>query len=106
MRQAQNETQARFAKGTTVRVRIGVMDPDFPSMHLGGWVGTVARVHKGELAAYLVQWSPSTLKSVPPAIREFCEKEDIVFDKMWLLEEDLEAARATKRRLQAAMAAG
>jgi hypothetical protein len=82
------------------------MDPDFPSMHLGGWVGTVARVQMGDFAAYLVQWSPRTLKSVPPAVRDSCEKEDIAFDKMWLIEEDLESNRAAKRHLQAAMAAG
>ena len=100
MRQSQYETQAGFAAGTSVRVKIGVMDPDFPGMHLGGWEGTVAKVQKEELSSYLIQWNPGTLTSVPPAIRDHCEKADIVFDKMWLFEEDLETECGLECRSQ------
>ena len=85
----------RFALGTCVRVKIGVMDPDFPDMHLGNWTGTVSQVQTGEPASYLIRWRPETLERVRPAVRDCCEKEDIALNKMWLLDEDLEpAARA------------
>ncbi len=84
--------QPRFAVGTLVRVKIGVMDPDLPGVHLGGWKGTISQVQNGGLPTYLVQWSPETLENVHPAHRDHCQKEDIAFDKIWLLEEDLEHA--------------
>jgi len=93
MREAQESViQPRFAEGTRVRVKVGVMDPDFPEMHLGGWRGTVSEVRRGGLPGYLIRWNPETLENVHPAYREYCEKVDITFDKMWLLEGDLEPA--------------
>jgi len=86
----QCEPQAGFDQGTAVRVRTGVMDPDFPGIHLGGWSGTIAEVRTEDAESYLIRWHPKTLVSVPRAIRDSCEKEDIAFDMMWLCEEDLE----------------
>lgn len=84
--------QPRFAEGTRVRVKAGVMDPDFPEMHLGDWTGTVSEVRRGGLPGYLIRWNPETLENVHPACREYCAKEDVALDKMWLLEGDLEPA--------------
>ena len=72
--------QPRFAEGARVRVKAGVMDPDFPEMHLGDWRGTVSEVRSGGLPGYLIRWNPETLKNVHPACREYCEKEDVAFD--------------------------
>lgn len=81
-----------FAVGTRVTVKVGVMDPDFPDLQLRDWTGTVSQVQKEGPTSYLIRWSPKTLESVHPAYRDYCRKEDLAFDKMWLLEEDLESA--------------
>lgn len=100
--------QPRFAEGTRVRVKAGVMDPDFPELHLGNWRGTVSEVRNGGLPGYLIRWNPETLENVHPACRDYCEKEDVAFDKMWLLEVDLEPAREVplplKRRKEGPLA--
>jgi hypothetical protein len=90
MNQTQCVAQPRFSAGSRVRVKSGVTDPDLPDLHLGDWTGTVAQVETGSLTAYLIRWSRNTLRTVPPALREYCEKEDAALDEMWLLEEDLE----------------
>ena len=79
----------RFAVGSCVRIKTGVMDPDFPGMHLAGWKGTISQVERGKMPHYLVQWTPATLDGLSPACRDFCEFEDVAFEEMWLLEKDL-----------------
>jgi len=74
--------QPRFSAGSRVRVRTGVTDPDLPDLPLGDWTGTVAQVEMGNLTAYLVRWTRKTLRTVPPALREYCEKEDAALHPM------------------------
>ena len=88
----------KFAVGTSVRVKSGVIDPDFPDMELGDWAGTISQIEIGKVPAYLVQWSPETLENVDLACRDYCRREDMASDKMWLLEEDLRLDSATRRR--------
>ena len=38
----------RFRVGDKVRVKTGVIDPDFPDIPLGGWTGTVTEVEQKE----------------------------------------------------------
>ena len=84
--------EPKFPIGTCVRVKSGVMDPDIPGMDLRDWMGTVFRFAKGKHATYLIHWSPQTLRRMDPACRDFCEREDVDFDRMWLLEDDLSRA--------------
>ena len=38
----------RFQVGDKVRVKLGVIDPDFPDIPLGGWSGTVTEIEQAE----------------------------------------------------------
>ena len=38
----------RFQVGNKVRVKYGVIVPDFPDIPLGGWTGTVTEITKHE----------------------------------------------------------
>ena len=49
------QTAARFAVGDAVRVRSGVMDPEFPDMPLGGWAGKITKVEQGDSPLYLIR---------------------------------------------------
>lgn len=46
--------QPRFGPGEKVRVRHGVIDPDFPDIPIGGWAGKVQET-EGQPASYLVR---------------------------------------------------
>jgi hypothetical protein len=85
-----NTIRTAFRVGTRVRVKSHIMDPDFPELPLGGWVGEIAEVQNGPARNYLVFWSRDTLRNIQPVVRERCEKDDMCFDRIWLLEADLE----------------
>jgi hypothetical protein len=89
-REQARAVRLKFDAGARVRVKLGVKDPDFPDNDLGDFKGTISQVEQGKTANYLVQWSPTTLARLRPACRDFCKIEDVAFDKMWLLEEDLD----------------
>ena len=82
--------RVRFPVGTRVRVKNHIMDPDYPELPLGGWAGEVADVQEGVAPVYLVRWSQETLANVHPVYRNRCEREDLCFDQIWLMETDLE----------------
>jgi hypothetical protein len=81
---------AKFAVGDTVRVRSGVMDPDFPDIPLGGWTGKIAEVEAGDPMLYLIRWGQDTLKNMNPVYRNRCERDGLVFEEMRLGEDDIE----------------
>jgi hypothetical protein len=79
---------SRFAVGCLVRIKPGVIDPEYPDMPLGGWLGTIAEVQE---ESYLVRWSEATLQAVHPTYHERCERDGVDFSGMWFQAEELEA---------------
>jgi hypothetical protein len=84
------QTAAKFTLGDPVRVRSGVVDPDFADIPLGGWAGKITEVEDGDPPLYLIRWSQETLKHIHPIYRKRCERDGLGFEEMWLGEEDLE----------------
>ncbi len=81
----------RFAVGDRVRVKPGVIDPDFPDVPLGGWAGVVAEVNpRSNPPGCLVEWNDYTLEHMHPIYRKRCERDGLDVDCMWLAEVDLE----------------
>jgi hypothetical protein len=84
-----------FRAGDTVVVKLEIADPDFSDMCLDGWAGQIIDVSmRAGATLYLVQWSQNTLVRLPLNYRERCESKDMVFDRMWLCEDDLDALSA------------
>ena len=79
---------AKFAVGCLVRIKPGVIAPEYPDMPLGGWLGTIDEVEEG---SYLVRWSEATLQAVNPTYRDRCEGDGADFGGMWFQAEELEA---------------
>jgi len=80
----------KFSIGEKVRVRLGVCDPDYDDLTIGGWAGTVGEVKKGSPPTCLVRWNGETLKSQSPIYRKRCERDGFDGEEMWLGENDLE----------------
>ena len=87
----------RFEPGGKVRVRHGVLDPDFPDIPLGGWSGTVKEVEraKGE-TTYLIAWDRDTLRGMHPVYKKRCERDGLGMGSMWLGDDDLEPDDGTR----------
>ena len=81
----------RYSVGDAVRVRAGVIDPDFPDIPLAGWAGLVASIDETIPPLYLVRWSAETLSRITPAYVVRCDREGMDADETWLLGKDLEA---------------
>ncbi|HKI21072.1 MAG TPA: hypothetical protein VKA15_24485, partial [Isosphaeraceae bacterium] len=57
----------RFKLGDKVRVKYGVIDPDFPDIPLGGWTGTVTEVEQtDDQITYEIEWDERTLGGMHP----------------------------------------
>lgn len=81
---------ARFAVGDKVRVKPGIMDPDFEDIPLGGWAGTITEVDsRSDPPTYLIVWNSHTLAHMHPAYRKRCERDDMGVEDMWLGDDDL-----------------
>src|SRR4051794_7086655 len=81
-----------FAVGTSVRVRRGVPDPDYPDFPLGGWAGVVREINdQGEPCLYLVEWTADTQRHAHPVHRFRCDRDDLDCESTWLAGADLEA---------------
>jgi len=84
--------QPTFHIGDSVRVRLGVSDPDYKDIPLGGWVGTIKEIQRSpKQYLYLIAWSQETLKNVHPVFRKRAERDDLDYEEMWLADEDIEA---------------
>src|SRR5271166_3932484 len=81
----------RFQVGNKVRVKYGVIDPDFPDIPLGGWTGTVTEIieHEGQINC-VFKLDNRTLESIHPIYRKRCDRDGLDFETMDLGEEDLE----------------
>src|SRR5208337_2446588 len=80
----------RFEVGNKVRVKYGVIDPDFPDIPLGGWSGTITEVDAKPPVTFLIKWDRRTLEQIHPVYRKRCERDGLEMETMWLGEEDIE----------------
>jgi hypothetical protein len=81
-----------FQVGNKVRVKYGVIDPDFPDMPLGGWSGTITEMieQEGRQINCVFKLDDRTLESIHPIYRKRCERDGLDFETMGLGEEDIE----------------
>jgi hypothetical protein len=80
----------RFIVGADVRVKRGVVDPDFDDVPIGGWVGRITEIQYLDPPMYLIRWDQHTLNNVHPIYRKRCERDGFHIEEMWLAEGDLE----------------
>jgi hypothetical protein len=80
-----------FRMGNKVRVKYGVIDPDFPDIPLGGWTGIVTEVEQADgQITYEIKWDKRALSGMHPVYRKRCDRDGLGLETMWLGEEDIE----------------
>jgi hypothetical protein len=79
----------KFTAGDKVRVKLGIMDADYPDIPLGGWTGTISEVHEDGVCT--IRWSRETLAAIHPVVKNRCEKDGTALEEYLLSSDDLEA---------------
>ncbi len=82
-------------KGTCVKVKEGIMDPDTHRYHLSGWQGRIAGTEKDENGETIVQieWDSITLKNMPAAFIRESIGDGYEYGEMYLSEHDVIVVR-------------
>jgi hypothetical protein len=77
--------------GAHVRVKKGVMDPDFDTFLIGGYSGRVFQMDEHPEAPLVgIEWDKQTLSKIPKTMRNLCKNEDLDHKRMYLLPDELE----------------
>jgi hypothetical protein len=79
----------QLSVGSNVRVRFGVLDPDYPDLFITGWTGTIVRTNDNRRTPCLVRWDWNTLEHADPTGQLRRKQDGLVLEEMWLAEEDL-----------------
>ena len=85
---------AQVRNGDSVRVREGVLCPDYESLSLTGWQGRVFESETGDDGKLLVgiHWDSLTLKQIPVQYIARSEEEGLGWTEMYLHFDDIEPA--------------
>ncbi len=80
-------TITKFKVGDKVRVKRGVEDVDYTDMPLGGWAGTVTKIHGTD--TFTIRWTEETMKTIHPVFKNRCEIDGLDAEQYALTDEDL-----------------
>jgi len=99
---------ALLREGDSVRVRKGVMCPDFEGLSIAGWQGRVVGSEQGEAgqAMVLIQWDSVTLSAMPETYLVDSEESGCDFMQMWLEVSEVEPAQRRDSEAEADRVAG
>lgn len=77
--------------GDYVRVKKGVRDPDFSNFLIGGYQGRVFSVGQSTNGTRIgIKWDKKTIFKMPKTMRNRCKNEDLDYEVMHLLSEEVE----------------
>jgi hypothetical protein len=76
----------RLALGDTVRVKDGVMDPDYDGYCIGGWSGKIIALDTWEqMPMALIAWDASTQRDrIDPEVRRRAASQGLSVSQMWV----------------------
>jgi hypothetical protein len=79
-------TRPRLALGDVVRVKDGVMDPDYDGYCIGGWSGEIIALETWEqMPMALIEWDASTQRArIDPEVRRRAASQGLSVSQMWL----------------------
>lgn len=84
---------AGLAEGARVRVKPGVVSPEFPELEIGGWTGTISETSgRSPNVKCIVEWDEPTRGRMPAEYVRRCEEQNLYYRMVCLAAEDLEPA--------------
>lgn len=95
--------RALFRKGSSVRVKAGIVCPDRESMSIADWQGRVIDTSETEGAEPTVGivWDSVTLRAMPFEYVEDCERQGLGWAEMYLSPDEVEPAAARDSEAEA-----
>ena len=88
----------RLTLGDIVRVKDGVMDPDYDGYCIGGWSGTIIAFETWEqMPMALIEWDASTQRDrLDPEVRRRAASQGLSVAQMWLQLSEFEPVEGVK----------
>ena len=72
--------KAKLAAGVTVRIRDGVLMPEFETLNIGGWSGRVLELQgRGATQKVILEWDTATLQLLPEEYQIHCELQGLFY---------------------------
>lgn len=87
-----NSSTGRLAVGSRVRVREGVMSPDFTDVSFAGWTGMILELNgKKPNQKFIVEFDDAVIAAMPQDYLARCEEQRLLYTMACLTAEQLEA---------------
>lgn len=88
---AKKKATGGLDEGARVRVKAGVMSPDFSEVSFAGWTGSIAEVTgKPPTQKFIVEWDAPTIAGMPADYVSRCESQMLFHAMACLGADDLE----------------
>lgn len=88
---AKKKATGGLGEGARIRVKPGVVSPDFPDVSFAGWTGSVIETSgKPPAQKFVVEWDAATVAGMPVDYVSRCEAQMLMHTMACLGSEDLE----------------
>ncbi|RLS53690.1 MAG: hypothetical protein DWH91_13940 [Planctomycetota bacterium] len=68
---------SRSFEGQKVRVKEGVVMPEFESIAIQGWTGTIVEAGAGEAPQLIVEWDADSMAKMPSSYQTHCDSQGL-----------------------------
>lgn len=68
---------SRGWEGKSIRVREGVTMPEFSTISISGWTGTIVEAGAGDAPQLIVEWDAATMSQMPQEYQQHCEAQGL-----------------------------
>jgi hypothetical protein len=86
-----NSSTGKLAIGSRVRVKDGVMSPDFNDVSFAGWTATIREFSgKKPNQKFIVEFDDAVVAAMPPDYLQRCEEQRLLYSMACLQAEQLE----------------
>ena len=87
-----SSSSGKLAIGTRVRVKEGVMSPDFADVSFAGWSATIVELSgKKPNQKFIIEFDDSVIAAMPPEYLQRCEEQRLLYTMACLTADQLDA---------------
>ena len=88
-----NSSTGKLGIGSRVRVKDGVVSPDFADVSFAGWTATIMELNgKKPNQKFIVEFDDAVVAAMPPDYLQRCEEQRLLYTMACLAADQLEAA--------------